>query len=60
MFPATTMDAAPARRPDCEVIARLSVEHVAVEDEHRAVYGDVVAPMDLADNAEMVGESLVG
>jgi hypothetical protein len=35
---------------------QLRVEHVAREDEHRPVDGDVIPSMDVADDAEMVSE----
>ncbi len=34
-------------------------EHVAGQDEHRAVHGYIVASMHVADNAQMVGEGIV-
>src|SRR5262245_6654083 len=49
----------PGGRPDGEAISGPLVENVAAQDEHRAVDRDVVAGMNFADNAQMVGESLV-
>ena len=49
----------PGGRPDGEAVSRPRVENVAAQDEHRAVDRDVVARMDLARNAQVVGEGLV-
>ena len=49
----------PGGRPDGEAVSRPLIEHVAAEDEHRAIDRDVVARMNLAANAQVVGERLV-
>ena len=46
-------------RPDGEAVSRPLVENVAAQDEHRAVDGDVVARVNVAGHAQMVGERLV-
>src|SRR6185436_19588794 len=46
--------------PDGEAIAKPRVEDVAAQYEHCAVDRDVVASMNLADNAQVVGELCVG
>ena len=42
-------------RPDGEAVSRPRVEHVAAEDEHGAIDGDVVARMHITAHAQMVG-----
>ena len=49
----------PGGRPDGEAVSRPLVENVAAQDEHRAIDRDVVARMNLAGNAQVVGERLV-
>ena len=46
-------------RPDGEAVSRPLVENVAAQDEHRAIDRDVVARVNLAGHAQVVGERLV-
>ncbi len=52
---ATMIEAAPGGRPDGEAVSRPLVENVTAQDEHRTVHRDVVARMNLAGNAQMIG-----
>ena len=45
----------PGGRPDGEAVSRPRVENVAAQDEHGAIDRDVVARMNIADNAQVVG-----
>ena len=59
-FPAITIEAAPADVQILRLYISLWVEDVAGEIEHLAIYRDVVASMNVADIAKVVGESFVG
>jgi hypothetical protein len=47
-------------RPDGEPVSRPLVENVAAQNEHGAIDGDVVALMNLAGHAQVIGEIRVG
>src|SRR4030095_3202333 len=49
----------PCGRPDGEAVSRPLVENVAAEDEHRTIDGNVVACVNLAGTAQVIGERLV-
>jgi hypothetical protein len=49
----------PGGGPDGEAVPCPLVENVAAQDKHRAIDGDVVAPVNLAGHAQVVGVRVV-
>jgi hypothetical protein len=49
----------PGGRPDGEAVSHPLVEDVATQNEHRAIYRDIVASYEPRGHAQMVGETFL-